>query len=199
MAARFEKFGASPLDGFDARNLYQMVPMGGRRDLVAITDGRGCMLQVQNPSIARLANLRGAPGLPRIDSTVAEVSLPPNVKATFSVMGIAEGRTELVVRRQDGGAESNLIVSVKKERLVHTSLCFLSDRVRETKRNRQDAVQQINRARTFFQSQANVRLNFFEPNDAALPATNLGLPLDVGDDERVVFPILRATHRWCSR
>ncbi len=194
MAAILKKTTGSSVDGFDPLNLYQMVPLGSRRELTAISDRAGCVLRVAKPSVARLANLRGSPGLPRIDSTASEVAIPPNASATFSIMGISEGRTELVVTNPDGSLVSSLVISVKKERLVHVSLCLLSDIRRATSRSQDNAAQHLVAARTLYLSQANVQLNFLGTSNVFV-RKDLGNPLDVGDNVEIVDPILLATPR----
>jgi len=178
---KFKKFPLPPLflfDGFDPKTVYQMVPVRDKREMGVITDSSDCLLRIEDPAVASMANFRSSFGpLPTPSLTVDQFQLPKNSRVAFSILGKSVGHTELHLEEQNGAVQDLLLVSVKNKVTKQFSLCFLSDSLRSTTRPKADAVAIMGPVASVYLNQANLELKLLgQPTDVSV-ARNLGNPI----------------------
>ncbi len=189
MAMRFEKVGPG-FNGFDSRARYQMVPVRDRRDLMVVTEGSACELNVQNTRVASLANFVLNGVTQTSVSTLTSVAIPPRSRLQFSIMGKLVGMTMLTLDDEAGSPQQTWMVSVKELAKATYSLLFLEDRKRATTRPQAEAVSFMQGTEATFLKQANLQLTRTGDLATVKVARDLGNPLDI---DIALRPVIDAT------
>lgn len=182
--------------GFDTARLYQMVPLGGKRE-IGIEVDQACVVESENTGVASIANVLTLAGpLASAPTTTNGILLSPGSRVRFSIVGVGEGHTRLLVR--DGVLQSRLLVSVKTKRVAPYAVYFLKDIRRSTTRSSTSVQPTMVGVRKLFLNYANVELKPMQPEyaDVIVPR-DLGNPLflnrNLGSGETVFKAILDAT------
>jgi Matrixin len=168
-----------------------MVPVRDKREMGVVTNSEDCLLRVNDPSVARLANFRNSSGSLPAPSPTDRIILARKSQFAFSILGVSEGNTELVLEGADTKPTA-LLVSVKQRIVKRFALCFLSDIRRSTSRPKDDAATiMVGVAETYLQ-QANLELQAVALTTEVVVPLNLGNPLFVGRNQ-ILFAISDAT------
>ena len=158
-----------PTDGFDPDVPYQFIELSRERPMGVRTFDSKSLIEISNTVICRMSNFKivrqTVPNIspvpfPGPGTLVSRMALPANSYVTFSLHGLAEGRTFLKGRdqRDDAevvpGAKYALEISVHPRKHKRFSTCYVFDRINQDSGRRVDfgsAFRQINDA---FESQA---------------------------------------------
>ncbi len=152
-----------PMDGFDPLRPYQMVPLGGKRDLVVVTGNFKAELRQTTPGIAEMTDfriLRQAQPIQFPLPPVGSIILPERSAVQFTLVGRSAGATVIQGRdRPPGGPplqpEFSLLVSVKAKQRREFAVCYLFDRITQDKGARQDFYGHFLDVDAVFERQAN--------------------------------------------
>ena len=91
MPAKFEKplipLFRDHIDGFDKKTQYQMMPVRDKREMGVVTDSEDCLLRVNDPSVARLANFWNSSGLLPARAATDRIVLSRKSQVAFSILG----------------------------------------------------------------------------------------------------------------
>lgn len=154
-----------PLDGQDQGASYQMVPQGGQRDLIMLTDRSPCVLSIQDSNKCLMKDFTFLDGGGRVPDTpepgrsVREVRLPPNATVRFSVMGNSIGFTGLkFVEDSEFQISSSVTISVKPRKTVRFSLVFLADLIHKNVRGQIEPRFLMDVVKKIYLEQSNVDL-----------------------------------------
>jgi hypothetical protein len=193
---KFQKFAEFPngeFDGFDAETGYQMVPVREHRELGIVTEREALVLRSRNPSRARFANIRSSSGpLRTTESTPGAVTLPPNSRVVFSIMGLAVGHADIVLEGSDGTVKTLLLVSVKERKTQAYNLGFLRDIRRSTARSHADAQRKMKLVEKTYLLQANLELSLSHPPADVVVPQDLKNPVRI-DQSGILTAIISAT------
>jgi hypothetical protein len=189
MAARFEK--EELFDGFDAKVSYQMVPLSGERPMTVVSDADECIITVDQEDIVSMHNFRFDKGVPNMPGDF-EVSLTPNNRVSFSIIGKRPGNTTIFLKKKNGQFVGNLSISVKSVVAKTYALCRLSDRRRSCPFTTIEINNLMPRVAQTYIQQANVQLN----DNAPGKIFEINCPDDLGDpllpDKQSVSNAIRA-------
>ena len=187
MPARFEKTSGS-FDGFDAKTVYQMVPLGdSRAGLNAVTGDEEGEVTFINPGVARFGGAKRFDPPSALPFSDTAVRLPPRTRFTFELIGLKPGDTTVVIRDRAGKALASLLVSVKAQIAKTYSLCRLSDMRRSCPWPAAELRPMMQRVEKTFLQQANVKLS---EKGGVIHEVNIN-DRDLGDPlipERIVQP-----------
>lgn len=196
MAIKFEKDGTDKeFDGFDPKTRYQMIPVGGARDISIITES-DCVLEIKDPRVARMVTFISVsgPNFAKPALGIDKITLPAKSKVNFSLSGLSVGHTELSVSGPDGHLQEALLLSVKNPLVKKYALCFLRDIRRSTLRTKTEAQGFMNLVAKTFLQQANVDLQLLPPHADVVVPKDLNDPLVVSS-KPVFTAIVDATPR----
>ena len=179
----------APTDGFDPDIPYQMVPIGGTRDLTVETFDTKAELTFSKPGIARMSNFKilrqGAPNLfplPGANTLVEQIALPEKSLIQFSLNGfridmtLLEARDRLASGQPSPSPSFRLLVSVKGRHTRTFAVCYLFDRINQDNGSRIGFGQHFIDLNNVFFNQANFTLINV---DGQLSSTNFARTLIV--------------------
>jgi hypothetical protein len=155
-----------PTDGFDPSVPYQMVPLGGSRDLVVRTGDFKADLRLTKPNFATMTNFRilsQARPIPFPLPPPGFIVLPERSVVQFTLNGQAVGMTVLQGRDLPSGLppfkpDLNLLVSVKQRERREFAVCYLFDRINHDVGARRDFPGHFVAANDIFERQANINI-----------------------------------------
>src|SRR2546422_1865562 len=182
------------LDGGDPPAAYQMVPLGGQRDLIVQTDKSPCVLTIQDSAKCIMRNFRFFDSGAQLHAGSAHsMRLPPNARIRFSVEGTAAGFSGLsFVEDSEFLITSHMTISVKLPRRVSFCFVFLADLVHKNIRGQIEPRFLMDDVRKIFSEQANLDLQELGHMRDVTVLRNLGDPIITSDD-RILDAIELAT------
>lgn len=148
------------MDGFDPSAAYQMVPLGGQRDLIVQTDKSPCVLEVRDSTKCIMQNFRlHDSGAQFWGGSAHTMHLPPNATVRFSVQGTAAGFSDLsLIEVSELQTTTGMTISVKSPRRISLCFVFLSDPVNRDVRGKIEPRFALDIVRRVFSEQANLEL-----------------------------------------
>jgi matrixin len=183
-----------PLDGADFASEYQMVPLGGERDVLIQTDKNPCYITIQDSAKCIMSNFRFFDsGVQFHAGSAHSVRLPVNARIRFSVHGSAKGFTGLtLVEESELELSAHMTVSVKAPRNVAFCFVFLADLIHETVRGKIEPRFLMDKVKKIFLEQANLDLQERGHMRDVTVLRNLGNPI-LTSDNTVLDAIEKAT------
>lgn len=172
-------------DGFDPLVPYQMIPIGGTREMVVETGDFKAEMQLIEPDITSMSNFRilkeATPKLfplPGPGVEVRRLALPERSTVQFTLSGRKQGMTTLEGRdRPVGGPplkkELDLLISVKGPISAKVAVCHLFDRIHPDKGAHTDFSDHLAEAHRVFFDQANMTINNIDGNGAVARAITI--------------------------
>jgi hypothetical protein len=171
-----------PTDGFDPAVPYQFIPLSGDRPMGVRTFDFKTLVEVSQPAICKMSNFRivrqtvpnitpvpfPAPGM-----LVSRMAFPAHSHVTFSLHGVAEGKTLLRGRDQRPdvevmpGAKYALEISVHRPKLKRFATCYIFDRINQDSRRRLDFGPMFRDINHAFESQASMTIENIDAGIAA--------------------------------
>ncbi len=179
MPPKFEKVSVPPLfdfDGFDPKVIYQMVPVGGTREMAVVTDADECTIIVDPPDVARMQRfvfIRPLLEVPR----EFRAAVTPNNRITFQIFGQKKGNTSIFLVDRNGRMISVLQVSVKDKVRKQIAACRLNDRVHMCPFSVAEIPRIIDGVKKTYLQQANIELVHIGDIQEVTTPEDLGNPL----------------------
>jgi hypothetical protein len=190
---KFAAKGFEP-DGFDIDSdpRYQMVPVGGERDLIVETNASPCELSLdENIGTVAIRNFRfleTGQQVPNSPDGATMFRLPANATIRFSVKGNGPGFARLrFTETGEFQISHDMVISVKPPLTRKFSFIFISDLARSTVRGKIEPRFLLDSVKKVFNVQANVQLEDIDSGGAFREVhvlTDLGNPIDLDDDSK---------------
>jgi hypothetical protein len=158
-----------PTDGFDPDVPYQFIEQRSERPMGVRTFDFKSLIEISDPAICRMSNFRlvrqTVPNItpvpfPGPGTLVSRMALPANSVVSFSLHGLAEGRTFLKGRdqRDDAeiapGAKYALEISVHPRKRKRFATCYVFDRINQDTGRRVDFGPMFKEISDAFEAQA---------------------------------------------
>jgi hypothetical protein len=181
-----------PTDGFDPDVPYQFIELSRERPMGVRTFDFKSLVEISDPGICQMSDFRivrqTVPNIspvpfPGPGTLVSRMALPANSLVTFSLHGLAQGRTFMKGRdqRDDAdvfpGAKYTLEISVHPRKHKRFATCYVFDRINQDSGRRVDFASEFREINDAFEAQAALTV---ENIDAGRLATNIRrITLDV--------------------
>ncbi len=176
-------------DGFDPEVPYQMIPLGGTRELVVQTGDFKAELNLTIPDISSMSNFRilrqttpNLSPLPGRGVFVRRIALPERSVVQFTLSGRAPGMTVLEARDRPGlgvpplKPDFQLQISVKASESRRLAVCYVFDRINRDTGARLDFATHLEQVHRVFHDQANFSIvNVDGPSASTLAARTVTL------------------------
>ncbi|GLS19607.1 hypothetical protein GCM10007874_26240 [Labrys miyagiensis] len=158
-----------PTDGFDPDVPYQFIELRRERPMGVRTFDFKSLIEISNPGICRMSNFKivrqEVPNItpvpfPGPGTLVSRMALPASSYVTFSLHGLAEGRTFLKGRdqRDDAeimpGAKYTLEIAVHPRKHKQFATCYVFDRINRDIGRRIDFTSTFKEINDAFEQQA---------------------------------------------
>lgn len=189
-------------DGFDPLLPYQMVPLGGTRELYLHTGNFPVDVRLTKPGVAQLTNVNIVSNLQPLPPPIpGYIILPAKSVIKFTLVGQGVGRTGIEVRERPPQAQPlkpclQLIVSVQPLLRREFGVCYVFDRVNQDHGSRRDFPGHFIEINRLYERQANVNIiNADGPDSGTKRARKITLNGSMGktfdiDDKALLFRLL---------
>jgi hypothetical protein len=158
------------------RTRYQMVPVGGTREMSVSVQGGNVRVATTNRDVVRLGSTISDKPWPL---SFQEFGSDDKTEHFFWLHGVGVGRALVVVEDFDGKRLDTLVVSVKRNIVKKYQLLRLQDIRRTTSRSPETLVAIMRNVSTLYLKQANVTLLQEHAPNVLYIAEDLGDPIDV--------------------